>query len=201
MARLELLIGTRNPGKIQEIQSTLGYLPLRLRLLADFPHISIPNENGSTYEENALIKARAYSQQTGLLALADDSGLEVDQLNGAPGISSARYAGDGASDAESIRLLLSNLSRTGDSELLARFVCVMVIADLRPLKIAVGTCEGRIADQPRGENGFGFDPIFVPTNYSSTFAELPAEIKNSISHRARALVGIRQFLNDLLALS
>lgn len=198
MARLELLIGTRNPGKILEIQTALGDLPLRLRLLADFPHISIPNENGSSYEENALIKARAYSEQTGLLVLADDSGLEVDQLDGAPGISSARYAGDGASDGERIKMLLSHLSRTGDSELLARFVCVMVIADPRPLKIAVGTCEGRIAKEPRGENGFGFDPIFVPTNYSSTFAELPAEIKNSISHRARALAGIKQFLTGLI---
>lgn len=198
MTQLELLIGTRNPGKILEIQSALADLPLRLHLLSEFPHISIPGENGATYEENALIKAQAYSRQTGLLALADDSGLEVKQLNGAPGILSARYAGDGASDEVRVQVLLSNLSRTGDSELLARFVCVMVIADPRPLKISLGTCEGTISVEPRGENGFGFDPIFVPAGYSTTFAELPAEIKNAISHRTRALAGIKQFLTGLI---
>lgn len=198
MAQQELLIGTMNPGKVWEIKSGLEDLPVRLRKLADFSDISEPVESGATYEENALIKARSYSQQTGLLALADDSGLEVNYLNGAPGILSARYAGDTASDEERIRLLLANLSKAADFERSARFVCVMVLADPRLLKTVVGVCEGRVAAEPRGDNGFGFDPIFVPKNYASTFAELPAVTKNAISHRGRALADIKEFLSDFL---
>jgi len=201
MSEFDLLIGTRNTGKIREIRNAFRGLPLRLHLLTEFPHVSTPTESGATYEENAIIKAQAYSQQTALATLADDSGLEVDQLNGEPGVLSARYAGDRASDEERVRLLLSKLSAGNGSEISARFVCVMVIADSRVLKTAKGICKGRIASGPRGQNGFGFDPVFIPAGYTLTFAELPEEVKNSISHRARALGRIKQFLSELLSTS
>jgi XTP/dITP diphosphohydrolase len=158
-------------------------------------------ESGHTYEENAVLKARSYAQQTGLLALADDSGFEVEALGGAPGVISARYAGQGASDSDRVAFLLRELASAPSSNRSARFVCVTALADSTAaiVNVEYGACEGQIIDQPRGANGFGYDPIFIPPGFDKTFAELPNEIKNNISHRGRALQSVRAFLERLLA--
>lgn len=194
----ELLIATRNRGKVSEVESLLGAFPLRLRSLADFPATGDVEETGSTFEENSTIKAQAYAAQTGCWTLADDSGLEVEALGGAPGVFSARYGGPEATDAERIDRLLSALALSGDASRRARFVCVIAIADSKAnlLSLFTGTCEGRIAHEPQGSGGFGYDPIFVPDGYEQTFGELPAEIKQRISHRARALKAALPFLLD-----
>ena len=193
---LELLIATRNRGKVREVQELLGVMPLRLRSLAEFPATSEVEETGTTFEENAAIKARAYAVQTGCCTLADDSGLEVEALNGAPGVFSARYGSPGATDTERIELLLDALARTGDQARRARFVSVIAIADQAAnlLELFTGTCEGRISREARGSGGFGYDPVFVPEGYEQSFGELPPEIKQQISHRARALQAALPFL-------
>ncbi len=202
---LELLIGTHNPGKVREIENGLAGLPLKLRYLREFPLLAPVDESGLTYEQNATIKAQAYSNETGLLALADDSGLEVDALRGAPGLRSARYAGAEASDEDRIRLLLDELARIQSENRSARFRCVVVIANPQLMTVVEGRCEGRVSYAPRGGNGFGFDPIFIPQGFEfpqgfeSTFAELSSEVKNRISHRAQALASAREFLSDWLA--
>jgi XTP/dITP diphosphohydrolase len=195
----ELLIATRNGGKVREVQSLLGDLPLRLRSLAEFPTTGEVEETGATFAENAAIKARAYAAQTGCWTLADDSGLEVEALNGAPGVYSARYGGPEATDAERIELLLEALARTGDPLRRARFVCVIAVADdsSNLLELFAGTCEGRIAHEARGSGGFGYDPVFVPEGYEQSFGELPPEVKQQISHRAHALEATRPFLLTL----
>lgn len=192
----ELLIATRNPGKVWEVSEKLNGLPLRLLYLADFPAVQAASETGVTYLENAIIKARSYAVQSHCWTLADDSGLEVAALGGAPGPLSARYAGANASDAERIERLLQELDRTQDPHRRARFVCAIALADGAG-NIAgtfTGTCEGSIARAPRGSHGFGYDPIFIPDGYDKTFGELSAEIKQRISHRARALEQFAQSL-------
>ena len=196
----ELLIATGNAGKTVEIRALLGDLPIRFRTLTDFPEIEPVEESGATYEENAVLKARAYAQQTGLWALADDSGFEVSALGGAPGVISARYAGAGASDGDRIAFLLRQFDLANSSDRRARFVCVAALADSKYsiANVEHGICEGLIIGSPRGENGFGYDPIFVPEGFDKTFAELPTDIKNAISHRARALSSMRSFLERLV---
>lgn len=208
---LKLLVATRNPGKVREIQEALRELPVRLISLEAFTDVMPVDEVGKTYAENAILKALSYSKQSGLWALADDSGLEVDALGGMPGIFSARFGGEGASDRERIEKLLKMLSQCPDGRRTARFVCCVALTrfpldeesprdtDAGVLKVAEAKCEGVIALEPRGNNGFGFDPVFIPTGYSSTFAELPSEIKGRISHRARALAATRGVLEHLLA--
>ena len=206
----EILIATHNPGKIREVQEALHSLPVKLRYLSEFPNVSSVNEVGQTYEENAVLKALGYARQTGLYALADDSGLEVDSLGGKPGLFSARFGGEHVSDRDRIQQLLAALARRGSSERAARFVCCMALAgwqptqepggrELRLLTVAEAKCAGLIALQVKGENGFGFDPVFVPAGYLATFAELPTEVKARISHRAQALAEIRAFLDHQLA--
>lgn len=195
----ELLIATRNPGKVREVESLLGTYPLRLRSLAEFSAAREVEETGATFAENAAIKAQAYALQTGCWTLADDSGLEVEALDGAPGVHSARYGGAGVrSDAARVERLLEALSSTNDTQRRARFICVIAIADAggKLLDLFTGTCEGRIAHEARGSGGFGYDPIFVPDGYEQSFGELPSEIKQSISHRARALRAALPFLLD-----
>ena len=194
-----LLLGTRNPGKVKEITSILGDAGCSFSSLREFPNVAVAEENGSTYSENAIAKARFYAQATGLLALADDSGLEVEALNGAPGVYSARYAGDNASDADRRVLLLSELSKTTSTNRRAHFVAALAIADPTGavLNVSEGICEGSINFAPRGDGGFGYDPLFVPDGYTQTFAELPESVKNVISHRARALLNTKLFLQDL----
>lgn len=194
-----LLLGTHNPGKVREIVSILGGSGWSFASLTDFPHIEPAEENFDTYSGNAIAKARAYAVATGLLALADDSGLEVAALGNAPGVRSARYAGEHATDADRRQLLLSELVAMADADRRARFVSAVAIvgADGVVLNIADGICEGTITRAPRGSGGFGYDPLFVPDGYDQTFAELSEEIKNRISHRAKALIQTRHFLSSI----
>jgi XTP/dITP diphosphohydrolase len=195
-----LLLGTRNPGKLREITSILHAVGWLFCSLEEFPDVAVAEENGDTFAENAIAKARFYATATGLWALADDSGLEVAALGGAPGVLSARYAGDNASDADRRELLLSELAKTGNTNRSARFVAVVAIADPDGgvLNVSEGICEGTLTFGPRGHGGFGYDPLFVPDGYDKTFAELPDTIKNRISHRARALISTRDFLLSCL---
>lgn len=206
---LELLAGTRNRGKIREIEELLADFPVALRSLDDFPDIPTVEEVGKTYEENSGLKALSYAKWTGLHTLADDSGLEVDALGGMPGPLSARYGGTGDSDGDRTRKLLVDLDQKKGEPRTARFVCCLTFAgsdihergsDGEPviLNVSRGTIEGVIAKEPRGANGFGYDPIFVPTSYTATLAELPPVVKNSISHRAKALTTMRTFLERWL---
>jgi XTP/dITP diphosphohydrolase len=183
-----IVLASNNPGKLREIQA-LAAGKLELLLQSDY---AVPEveETGLSFVENALLKARHAARYTGLPAFADDSGLEVDALHGAPGIRSARYAGPGASDAENLQKLLQDLADIPEHQRRARFQCVVVYMkhaeDATPL-ICQGTWEGRILPAPRGENGFGYDPVFyVPTHHCSS-AELPPAVKNSLSHRGKAL--------------
>jgi XTP/dITP diphosphohydrolase len=192
----EILIATRNKGKLHEFQSMLADSAFRLRSLNDFPHATEVEETGNSFRANAILKATDYASQTGLLTLADDSGLEVAALGGAPGVYSARYAGVGASDAERTAKLLAELSSTSDEERRARFVCVIALADAEGAQVETftGTCEGHIAREPRGHHGFGYDPVFIPDGYQASFGQLSATIKQEISHRARALMKAKAFL-------
>lgn len=191
-----LLLGTRNAGKLREIQTILGDIPWRIRSLREFEHIGVAAESADTYSANAIAKAQFYARATGVCALADDSGLEVEALGGAPGVFSARYAGAGASDADRRKLLVAELAGVPKEERRARFVCVVAIVapDGSLMNTSEGVCTGTIAFEPRGERGFGYDPLFVPDGFEQTFAELADSIKNRISHRARALLGMREFL-------
>ena len=195
----ELLIATRNAGKVREIEQLLGDLPLRLRGLADFADVPEVEETGTTFAENAVLKARAYASQTRLWTLADDSGLEVDALGGRPGVFSARYAGPAATYEERMAKLLGELAAARDRERRARFVCVIAVAppSADSVRTFAGTCEGHIAGEPRGSEGFGYDPLFVPDGYKQTVGELGDEVKRDISHRARALAGALAYLREL----
>ena len=196
-----LLIATTNEGKRAEIQQLLSDLPFSFFDLRNFPAIKPIAETGTTFVENASLKAIGYAAQTGLLTLTDDSGLEVDALGGAPGVRSARYTGEGASDAERIEALLAALACVDESQRSARFVSAVVIADSNGeiLNVSVGNCEGQIALATRGEGGFGYDPAFIPDGGDLTFAELKPETKNQISHRAHALAATRVYLLGLTA--
>jgi len=196
-----LLLGTRNPGKVIEITSILADAGWSFRSLQEFADVAVATENATTYAENAIEKARFYALSTGLCALADDSGLEVEALGGAPGVFSARYAGDRASDADRRALLLSELSKVGDTNRRARFVAAVAIAQANGevLNFSEGICEGTLTFSPRGNNGFGYDPLFIPDGYDKTFAELSDTIKNRISHRARALMQTKEFLKSMTA--
>ena len=193
-----LLLGTRNPGKVIEIVSILANSDWSFSSLQEFPNVGEAEENFATFTENAIAKAQFYASATGLCALADDSGLEVEALGGAPGVFSARYAGAHASDADRRTLLLSELAKVGESNRRARFVAVVAIATPNGeiLNISEGTCSGTITFAPRGTGGFGYDPLFIPDGYDQTFAELPDTIKNQISHRARALMSAKLFLEN-----
>lgn len=193
-----LLLGTRNPGKVKEIVSILGDSGWSFTSLENFENVESPEETGDTYSENAIAKARFYAAATGLTALADDSGLEVEALEGTPGVFSARYAGEGASDADRRERLLSELADTADNQRRARFVAVVAIAgpDGTVLNISEGICEGTITFKARGTGGFGYDPLFIPDGYDQTFAELPQDVKNRISHRGRALMKTANFLRS-----
>jgi non-canonical purine NTP pyrophosphatase (RdgB/HAM1 family) len=207
----EIVIATHNPGKVREVREALESLPVKLRYLEEFAHISPVDEVGQTYEENSVLKALGYAKQTRVCALADDSGLEVDALGGAPGVFSARFAGEHASDHDRIQKLLAALSKHQGGERNARFVCSMALAGWQTsqeqsdgtepqlLTVTERSCEGAIGPAGRGTNGFGFDPLFVPSGYFATFAELPTSVKSKISHRAQALAAIRAFLEGWLA--
>ena len=194
-----LLIATWNKGKRRELQQLLSDLPFALMSLDDILGLEPVLETGGTFVENASLKACSYARQSGLLTLADDSGLEVDALNGAPGVLSARYAGEQASDQQRVEKLLADLSNVAAPGRRARFVSAVAtaISNGSILNMSLGRCEGRIAVEPRGSGGFGYDPIFIPAGSEMTFAELPPEIKNQISHRHTALEKAREFLRNL----
>ncbi|KPK72449.1 MAG: non-canonical purine NTP pyrophosphatase [Acidithiobacillales bacterium SM23_46] len=184
-----VVLASGNPGKVRELSQILAGLDISVVPQSEFG-VPEAEEIGLTFVENALLKARNAASHTGLPSIADDSGIEVDALNGAPGIYSARYAGKGAGDGQNLRKLLKALDEVPDAKRGARFVCVIVYlrhaADPTPV-IAQGIWEGRILREARGSGGFGYDPVFwVPTHNCSS-AELPAEVKNTISHRGQAL--------------
>ena len=192
-----LIVATRNAHKTREIQRILG-ADFAVRDLSAYPEIPEAAESGKTFGENGVLKATAASSQLPGLVLADDSGLEVDALGGAPGIYSARYAGQNATNKQNIDKLLAELARVERAKRSARFRCVIALAHGGKLLATFeGVVEGVIVDPPRGRGGFGYDPIFVPQEFEQTFGELPAEVKNRISHRARA---IRLFAARLVAL-
>jgi XTP/dITP diphosphohydrolase len=196
---IKLLVATNNPGKVREYQALLKGLPLTLTYPAREGIDIEVEETGSTFAQNAHLKATAYARISGLLTLADDSGLEVDALGGEPGTRSARFAGQGASDEDRYRLLLSKLEGVPWQQRTARFRCVIAVA--RPqgeVHTAQGTCEGVIAFEPKGEHGFGYDPVFYVPEHGQMMAELEPEVKNRISHRARAAEGALRILQELL---
>jgi XTP/dITP diphosphohydrolase len=190
-ARTGLVVATRNPHKVNEIMAMAGDL-FEVRDLSTLPEAADVEETGATFEENARLKALAASARTDQFVLADDSGLEVEALGGAPGVCSARYAGPGADDAANNAKLLGALADTPADRRAARFRCVLVVArNGRVVARFEGTVDGRILTAPRGAHGFGYDPLFVPEGRAHSFAELGPETKNRLSHRARAL---QQFL-------
>ncbi len=194
-----LVLATRNQGKVLEIEKMLDFPRLEIRSLQDFPDFPEVVEDGRTFLENAFKKARACSEAAGQPALADDSGLEVDCLNGAPGIYSARFSGAEAADEANNRKLLSLLEGIPEARRAARFVCRMVLYWPEGTWIqAEGFCKGIIARAPRGEHGFGYDPVFYLPEFDKTMAELPLEEKTRISHRAQALRKIRSHLEAIL---
>lgn len=183
---LQLLIATNNRGKLHELLPLLGDLPIHLVTPRDLGLRLEVAETGTTYADNARLKAAAFAQVSGLLTLADDSGLEVEALGGAPGVYSARYAGEGASDAER-RARLIHALRAVPAPRPARFRCVIAIArPSRTVEYFEGGCEGEILLEERGTHGFGYDPLFFLPEYGCTMAELPSAVKNQVSHRARA---------------
>lgn len=195
----ELLVATRNQGKVQEYADLLADMNLVWRNLAEVGINLEVAETGATFEENATIKAVAYAQASGLLTLADDSGLEVDYLGGQPGVQTARYGGEGLSPRERYERLLASLIGVPMAERTARFRCVIALADRDGLiATADGVCEGLIAFEPAGTGGFGYDPIFVLPDRKVTMAELPAAEKHKISHRGRALVAMAPILRRKL---
>ncbi|CAN5704535.1 XTP/dITP diphosphatase [soil metagenome] len=199
---LELLAATKNAGKIKELKESLLNLHICFRDLNEFPNVIEVEETGGTFTENAVLKAQSYALQTKLWALADDSGLEVEALGGAPGVFSARYAGENATNEEKIIKLLQELNKTRE-ERNARFVCAIAISDEKGeiRFLANGVCAGKIALTPSGTNGFGYDPIFIPDGFEQTFGELSSKTKQKISHRARAIKKIIRYLRDFIASS
>jgi XTP/dITP diphosphohydrolase len=180
---------------VREIAPLLADLPFEVRSLADVPGATLPEESGLTYADNALLKARAAVRLTGSLALADDSGLEVDALDGAPGVRSARYGGPGLDDAGRCAHLLDALAGVPEAARTARFRCVIAIVDPEgPERIVEGVADGTILTSPRGRGGFGYDPLFYYPPLGRTFAELAESDKSQVSHRGRALAAARQLL-------
>jgi XTP/dITP diphosphohydrolase len=196
---MQLIVATRNTHKTREIGQILGS-GSAVRDLTTHPEISETTESGTSFEENAKLKAIAVSKKLPGLVIADDSGLEVEALGGAPGIHSARYAGANASDKEKIAKLLRQLAKVDakNDQRRARFRCVLAIARNGQILATIeGAVEGKIAERQRGSHGFGYDPIFIPDGLQETFAELPEELKNNMSHRAKAIRKLRAKLLTL----
>lgn len=196
----KVIIATGNSGKLGEIREIFEDLPLQLQTMREFwdplPHIE---ENGTTFAENARIKADWVFGQTGIWSLGDDSGLVVDALGGAPGIRSARFAGDGADMEANKAKLLNDLAGTAPEQRTARFICSVALRiDASTLLTSDGVCEGKIISTPRGDGGFGYDPLFVPRGFAATFAELTSAEKHGISHRGRALRKLKELLNEYI---
>ncbi|HEX9976458.1 MAG TPA: XTP/dITP diphosphatase [Dehalococcoidales bacterium] len=195
--RRKLLLATNNRGKIEEYRRLLKDITFELVTLADVGITAEVVEVGESLEENARLKATLLSAQSGLLAMADDSGLEVDALGGEPGRLSARYAGEGASDKDRINYLLSRLKDVPWEKRTARFRCVIAVATPSgEVALCSGECRGRITFEPKGSQGFGYDPVFYLPELDQTMAELPMEVKNKISHRGQAARKVNQVLSS-----
>ncbi len=200
---LSILIATQNKGKIAEMRRMLHIITAELGInivgLDTLAYIEPPEENGATFIENATIKARYYADKLQMIAIADDSGLVVDVLQGAPGVHSARYGGPGLDDKDRTNLLLKNMHNIPDADRDARFVCAVCVAgNSTDMLTAEGTVEGSITRSPRGNNGFGYDPVFIPVGETRTTAELAEHEKDAISHRGRAIRAIIPDLYELL---
>ena len=199
---MKILLATGNGNKVKELQKMLDEQPQSkgwvVKSLRDFPDIVIPAEDAPDFLGNALIKARAAAKQTGLLTLADDSGLAVEALDGAPGVRSARYAGEDHDDAANNAKLLRAMAAVPAAKRTARFMCcIALVAPDGREDHAVGACEGRIALEPKGEDGFGYDPLFIVDGLNKTMAELTMAEKNKISHRGKALKEILPKINKI----
>lgn len=194
-----IVIGSGNRDKARELAELLADTPFNVKSAADFPAVPAPEETADTFEGNALEKAAYYAERFGLPVVADDSGLEVDALNGAPGVYSARYAGEGCTYDDNNRKLLAALQGVPDDRRSARFVCCAAYVDGEGASHVVrGTVAGRIATAPEGTKGFGYDPLFVPDGYDRTFAEMDADEKHAISHRGRAFEQLKDYLVGLM---
>ena len=193
-----MIIATTNKGKLREYEEMLGVIGLELSGLEAFNDLTEPIEDGDSFRANAEIKAREYALKTGEWVLADDSGLEVSALGGAPGVNSARYGGADADYAQKMELILDSIINADDRS--ARFVCVIAVArpDGSIAAASEGECRGSIADAPRGSNGFGYDPIFIPEGHTRTFGELADAEKRSLSHRGRAADEIIRKMLDFI---
>lgn len=195
---MEIIVATRNSGKLREIRRVLDLPGLHLRTFEEFEEFPEPEETGSTFEENALIKARAILELYQRPGLADDSGLLVDRLGGRPGVHSSRYAGPEGNSEHNMDRLLEELDGVPRSERTARFSCVMaLIIPGGGTHLTHGECEGAILEERRGKGGFGYDPIFLPAGFDRSMAELTLDEKNSISHRGKALLAMREVLAGL----
>ena len=196
---MEILVASRNKGKVREIRKALKRLGVRIYSLDDFPGVSEIEEDGKSFAENALKKARFYSKQFGKLTLSDDSGLEVDRLKGLPGIYSARYAGERATSQENNEKLLREMEGFPLSKRGARFKCAIAIAAPDGREAVVeGSCRGKIGFALMGKNGFGYDPLFILPQYGKTMAQLSLEEKNRISHRGKALRKLRRLFKTFI---
>ncbi|WP_042459318.1 XTP/dITP diphosphatase [Neobacillus dielmonensis] len=195
----EVIIATKNPGKAREFEHIFAPRGIAVRTLLDFPDIPEVEETGSTFEENAILKAETISKTLNRMVIGDDSGLMVDALDGRPGIFSARYAGEPKNDQNNTNKLLSELQDVPEEKRTARFYCALATAiPGRETFTVHGTCEGRILEEPRGTNGFGYDPVFYVPDQGVSMAELTSDEKNKISHRANALKKLDAVLDDLL---
>ncbi len=197
--RQRLLVGTKNRNKAAEIQRLLADLPVEVVDLSAFPDVPDAVEEGDTFEANAAHKALFFAQATGLMTVADDSGLEVDALGGGPGVYSARFAGENATDEDNNRLLLLKLEGLSAEDRTARFRCVIAFASPEKVLFTTeGTVEGHIIGRARGTYGFGYDPLFQPEGHDKTFGELGPPVKDGVSHRARALAEFKKRLREYL---
>ena len=196
----KLVIATRNTGKLNEIKEILAPLDWEILSLQDFPGIPETIEDGATFAENAAKKAREVARQTGRLSIADDSGLVVDALQGRPGVFSSRYGGETATDEERVQKLLAEMAGIPMGQRQAAFLCTIAVATPNgEVEVLEGECRGLIAFAPRGEHGFGYDPIFFLPELGKTMAEIDPEVKNRISHRARALEKLKVVLTRFLS--
>ncbi len=195
---MKLILATQNRDKILEMREALQELPLEILSSADFPELPDIVEDGETLEQNALKKARVIHEMTGLLALADDTGLEVDALNGQPGVFSSRFSGENATYEENVDKLLEMMKDIPATKRTARFRTVVAIIGENFQQTIEGICPGKITRERRGNQGFGYDPIFLVPEYGKTFAEMDLELKNKISHRGKALQKAKQILENYL---
>lgn len=192
-----LVLASRNKHKIQELRSVLTPLGIELKSTYDFPNLEEVVEDRETLQGNALKKARYVNQQTGLPSLSDDTGLEVDALDGRPGVYSARYAGENASYQDNVQKLLEELSGIDSGNRKARFRTVIALVSGDETQTFEGVCRGKILDEQRGSGGFGYDPVFQPEQYKKTFAELDINTKNKIGHRGKAMAQFLEWIKSL----